>query len=309
MLYVTTRDNKDAYTAHRTLHSDLAPDGGQFLPFRLPTFTKEEIGRFISGNFGQNVAEVLNLFFSAKLTGWDVDLSIGRNPVKLVPLSQKIQVAEIWHNPMSKFQYAVQNLYKKITEDQGKKPTAWFETAVRIAFLFGVFGEMQKNNSEPTLDIAVNAADASTVCAVFLAKKMGLPLDMLIISCNEGSAVWDVLRRGICTNAVSESEARNIEQVIYHGFGSEETKKFLLAQSVSGVYSAAGECLDELKKYTFAAAVSKSRLESVSSSVMRTDSYRINSDTAAAFGGLQDYRASTMENKMTLILVEVSPKG
>ena len=52
MLYVTTRDDKDAYTAHRTLHSDFAPDGGQFVPFKLPVFTEEEIKRFADGNFG-----------------------------------------------------------------------------------------------------------------------------------------------------------------------------------------------------------------------------------------------------------------
>lgn len=304
MLYVTTRDDKDAYTAHRTLHSDFAPDGGQFIPFKLPAFTEEDIKRFADGNFGQNVAEILNLFFSVKLNGPEIELSIGRNPVKLVPLSQKITVAEIWHNPISKFQYTVQILYKKITADQGEKPTLWFETVVRIAFLFGIFGEMHSGNAVSSLDVAISAADASVVNAVWMAKKMGLPLDMMIIACDEGSAVWDVLRRGVCTNGATESESKIVEQVIYHGFGPDEVKKYLLSRSVGTVYSAEEERLSEVRNYTFVAAVSRSRLDTVASSVMRTDSYRINDDTAAAFGGLQDYRASTRENRMTLILVE-----
>ena len=78
----------------------------------------------------------------------------------------------------------------------------------------------------------------------------------------------------------------------------------LLASSVGSTYLVEEALVSDVKRYAFAAAVSRSRLEPVASSVMRTDSYRINDTTAAAFGGLQDYRASTRENKMTLILVE-----
>ena len=182
MLYVTTRDNKDAYTAHRTLQSDLAPDGGFYVPFKLPVLDQRDLERVISGNFGQSVAEILNLFFGSKLTGWDVDISIGRNPVKVVSLSQKIIVAEIWRNPMSKFQYAINNLFHKIADDKAERPSAWFNTAVRIAFLFGIFGELKTDKFPETLDIAVNADDIETVSAVLMAKRMGLPLEMIIIS-------------------------------------------------------------------------------------------------------------------------------
>ncbi len=306
MLYVTTRDNKDAYTAHRTLQSDLAPDGGFYVPFKLPVLDQRDLEHVISGNFGQSVAEILNLFFGSKLTGWDVDISIGRNPVKVVSLSQKIIVAEIWRNPMSKFQYAINNLFHKIADDKEERPSAWFNTAVRIAFLFGIFGELKMDKFPETLDIAVNADDIETVSAVLMAKRMGLPLEMIIISCDEGNAVWDVLRRGICTSVATNINDPVVEQVIYHCYGFDASQKYLFAQSVGSIFTVEEEQLGALKQFVFAAAVSGARLDHVAGSVMRTDSYRIASVTASAFGALQDYRASTRENKTTLVLVEES---
>ena len=85
MLYVTTRNKHDAYTAHRTQLSDRAPDGGLYLPFRMVTWERQQVLALADKTFGQCVAETLNQFFACRLTGWDVDFSIGRNPVSVVP--------------------------------------------------------------------------------------------------------------------------------------------------------------------------------------------------------------------------------
>ena len=137
-----------------------------------------------------------------------------------------------------------------------------------------------------------------------MAKKMGLPLDMMIIACDEGSAAWDVLRRGVCAAGASDAEMTTVEQIVYHGFGAVAAKKFLLARSGGSAFTAEETSVADVRAYVFPAAVSRTRLNSVMNSLLRTDSYRIDDTTAAAFGALQDYRASTRENKMTLILVE-----
>ena len=76
MLYATTRSKADTYTAHRVLTSDRAPDGGLFVPFRMPTV---DIDKTRAGSFGDAVAQVLNLFFSTGITSWDVECCIGNN--------------------------------------------------------------------------------------------------------------------------------------------------------------------------------------------------------------------------------------
>ena len=59
MLYVTTRNEHDAYTAHRAIHSLKGTDGGDFLPFRMPALTQEEIAALKDISFGQCVADML----------------------------------------------------------------------------------------------------------------------------------------------------------------------------------------------------------------------------------------------------------
>ena len=77
MLYLTTRDKFDTYTVYRTLHEDTAPNGGLFFPFRLPAVSLETLK---GKTFCECVADVLNLFFSAGLTGKEVEFSVGRYP-------------------------------------------------------------------------------------------------------------------------------------------------------------------------------------------------------------------------------------
>ena len=60
MLYVTTRNNRDAYTAQRVLRENRGPDGGLYVPFREPVFSREEIDALKEKSFHQCVAEVLN---------------------------------------------------------------------------------------------------------------------------------------------------------------------------------------------------------------------------------------------------------
>ena len=46
MLYISTRNNTDTYTAHRALHEEYAPDGGFYVPFYLPTFSSDALNYF-----------------------------------------------------------------------------------------------------------------------------------------------------------------------------------------------------------------------------------------------------------------------
>ena len=56
MLYVTTRNKYDTYTAFKANLSDRGPDGGLYLPFRMPELTKEEIKEFSEQSFAQRIA-------------------------------------------------------------------------------------------------------------------------------------------------------------------------------------------------------------------------------------------------------------
>ena len=50
MLYVTTRNDQEVYTAQRALREGRGPDGGFYVPFRDPVFPEEDT----QGKHGQS---------------------------------------------------------------------------------------------------------------------------------------------------------------------------------------------------------------------------------------------------------------
>ena len=57
----------------------------------------------------------------------------------------------------------------------------------------------------------------------------------------------------------------------------------------------------------YASVVSSERLTGLIPSVYRTTGHIIDADTAAAYGGMQDYRAKTGETRPVLLISERSP--
>ena len=51
MLYATTRSKMDTYTAHRALHDDRSPDGGFFVPFKMPFYDKNQLAELVCNGF------------------------------------------------------------------------------------------------------------------------------------------------------------------------------------------------------------------------------------------------------------------
>lgn len=322
MLYVTTRDKRDAHTAHRTLRADRGPGDGLYIPFQAVKYTAKEINQLKEKSFGQCVADILNVFFSARLDGWDVGFCIGRYPVKLVPMSHKILIAETWNNPEWDFARVVRNLSSRIlgTDDTNGCPSNWAWIAVRIAFLFGLFGELGRlglADSNRTVDISVASGDFTAPMAVWYAREMGLPIGKIIFSCNENSSAWDLLHHGeLHTNAKTVSTntplcdcavPADLERLIYAALGREEAERFVAVSNRRGVYTLTEEQLGQLSGGMFGAVVSQKRMESVIRNVYRTSTYLLGPYSALAFGGLQDYRATNVEAGPALILTEQGP--
>lgn len=322
MLYVTTRNKNDAHTAHKTLTADRGSCGGYFVPFQMPVYSAEEIEGLKEKSFGQTVAEVLNLFFNARLDGWDVDFSIGRYPVRLVSMSRKVMVAETWHNPDWDFARMVRNLASRIRGNDDSKgvPSDWAWTSIRIATLFGLYGELLRQGvagNDQRIDVAVIAGDFSAPMAAWYAREMGLPIGNIICSCNENCAVWDLLHHGqmrtdmiaVPTNTpeCDIGLPASIERLIYGQLGAGEVRRFLEACSEGRDYILNEEQLAQLRRGFSSAVVSQKRMETVIHNVYRTCTYLLDPYSALAYGGLQDYRTNAEEGRNALLLTERSP--
>lgn len=313
MLYVTTRDYKDAYTVHKTMLSDLAPDSGAFVPFQIPALNNEEMETLLKKSTGEIIATILNCFFTAKLTGWSVDLAIGRNSLKTVNLSQKVIIAETWRNPGYSYQYVVDNLYKLLSDSSeiSKTPTNWVRVAIKISLLFATYASVIANETlrrEEVFDVSVGVEDFTDPIAVWYAKQMGMPVEMIICATTDNDAVWDLIHRSqIATSNLSVSLSSGLERLIYNVYGQSEAVRFAETAQARRIYSIDPETDILLSDSYFCSVVGTNRAETVINSLSRTDNYTLVPETAIVYGALQDYRAKTGENRTTLLFSNQCP--
>lgn len=308
MLYVSTRNRTDSYTAHRALHEASAPDGGMFVPFQLPEFQSEDLSSFRSRTFCDNVAYILNLFFSSHLTSWDVEMSVGRYPAQLTTLPRKLMIAELWHNLPASFSQMESALYARLCGNHSVEYVPnWVKIAIRIAMLFAIYGEIDPNDPGRKIDLAVEARFFIAPVAAWYARKMGLPIGKIICAGYENSDVWDLLHRGELNCASMQVDSVGIERLIYHTVGQEEAARFADSCKARKLYAIDEEQLAILSDGLFAAVVSKDRIQSTINSFYRSNDYIPDTVAAISYGALQDYRAKTGESCQTLIFSLSSP--
>lgn len=317
MLYATTRSKTDSYTSYRVMHEDCASDGGHFIPMRMPQYDLTQIEKITEGSFGDTVAQILNVFFSARLTGWDIDCCIGKSAVNISAISHRVLLAELWHNPKGDFSDARDKLFAKICGDTPEcSASEWASIAIRIAFLFGIYNQLKKQDIS-SFDLTVNSGDFSVPMSAWYARKMGLPIDTIICVCNENSAPWDFLHRGelntgssvvhTYTQELDVAIPTGLERLVYETLGFDETKKFVECLQRKGVYHIRPDMIKQLSSGMYVSVVGKDRVESVISSIYRSNNCILDPYTAVSYGGLQDYRAKTGESNPTVLLWEKSP--
>ena len=315
MLYVSTRDNRDAYTVNRAMRENRCPDGGHFLPFRHPRFSPEELEMLLADSSGQCIAEVLNRLFNTRFTGPDVELRIGRHPVRIEPLQHRILVAECWHTPGYRFQNILKTLSGMVTGDNST-PTGWTEIAVRSAVLFGVFSDLRRNGILQA-DVSCVAGDCLMPAAAWYARCWGLPIGNIICCCNENHGLWNLLSQGqMQTDAVSIptlipaadiAVPDHLERIIHECGGLTETQRYLTACRTGRSYIPSDLVHGRLRGELSASVVSSQRLGTTVRGIYATCGTLLSFATALAYAGLTDHRTRTGSTGYSVIWSEDSP--
>lgn len=310
MLYVSTRNSRETYTAHRALHETYAPDGGEFAPFYLPKFTDKDLQKMRDQGVCYTIAEVLNLFFGSRISGWDVECLIGRTPINLEAMHHKLVIAEAWRNPEGSYDYLLRCLYGMLLDCDAKtkRPNGWARIAIEIALIFGIYSVL--DGSGNGYHIAITDDDYSEFTSVIYAKAMGLPIDFVVYTSVENNTLWDLLNRGefLVANLNLKSDFVNyFETFVYKMFGPEQVTEFVNACANKGLFHILDEQRIALADMLFSVVISADRIESVVSSIYRSNHYDASVDAAISFSGLQDYRSATGVSKDTLILSKKRP--
>ncbi len=323
MLYVTTRNNRDAFTAQRVLQDRRAPDGGFYVPFRIPVFSESEIAEFGKKSFNKCVAEILNLLFNTHLTSFDLDLAVGRYAVRLEMLNQRIVMAECWHNPQWSVSCLIRDIIDLLRGDQPDTESGeWAQIGIRIAILFGIFGELMRHevaSSEKKVDVSVVSGDFSAPISAWYARAMGLPIGNIICSCNENSNLWNFICHGqfrmdsvAIPTFVPEADMvapAGIERLIYACGGCEEVGRYLDAVRQGRTYYVEERFLQQLRRGIYVTVTSQQRILETIPNVYATHDYILSLSSSLNYIGLQDYRARTGECRNALILTDNSPRN
>lgn len=322
MLYVTTRNNRDVHTAHHAIGENRGSDGGLYIPFRDPMFTVEEIDHFSRMRFNECVANVLNTLFQTSVTGWDVDFCVGRNPVRLDKLSQKILLGECWHTPGGTFREMTQALSGLINPEYKDAPYgAWVEIALRIAVLFGIYGELYRSgmaSAEKPFDVSVVAGDFSAPISAWYARKWGLPVGNIVCCCNENGNLWNLVCHGqLRTDGVAvptetpEADIvvpEHLERLVFAACGEETVERYLQSVRTGSTWYLEEPQLSEFRRGLHVTVVGSHRMKDTVVSFFGTNRAVLSPYAALACAGLQDYRSRAGENRWGLVLSERSPE-
>lgn len=322
MLYVTTRGKNDVYTPARTFYMDKGTDGGYFVPFRMPEFSREDLKELTAYKPSQNIANTLNLLLGTKITDWDVEIALGRNCFRITDVGHKLSVVELWNSRKGRFLTALKELCQTLHPDRDiiGDPSDWLQMSVRIAVLIGVMTALMQADQAGVncpVNVALAGNDFSEVMAVWYVRKMGLPIGDIIIGCNENSAPWDLLTHGeldtgarvVSTNTPDADFAvpPAMERLIHGACDQAQAMNFCWSMEEKDTYRPDEDAWEKIRSGMFASVISKARLSIVIPSVYRSLNYTMDLYTALGYAALSDYRSKTGDGSATLLISENSP--
>lgn len=321
MLYLSTNSRCDTYTAYRAIHSDTAPDGGLYLPFRLPKLDADAIGQLSQQSYTDTVSMILYRLLGIRLTAQALRNAMGCEAPSVHAIQHRVAIARLWHDDRPDFEDVLTRVSRLLRpEEENASACDWVRVAVRIATIFGLYGLLvSENQIEPgeKLDITVSTGDFSAPMAAWFARKMGLPVGTIVIGCNENSGLWDLFNLGdiatgetvldTLTPLCDHNAPVGLGRLIYSVLGADEAVRFEQLRRKGRHYVPQEEAFELLRDGIFPAVSSISRVDSVIRNVYSTAQYILSPYDALAYGALLDYRSKSGQGSTCLLISERSP--
>ena len=317
MLYISTRNSRMTHTPEAAVSVKRAGDGGLF----VPAAGCEQLAGELSGcGFHEAAARVMNLLFGTGLTGHDVRLAAGRNPVRITPLANRILVGECFHTLSAQYGAMEEGLAAHFCKDPVLGSGSWTRVGVGIGILYGIFAELMGKgmaSDSAKVDISLVSGDFSLAMSAWYARKWGLPIGNIVCCCNENSAIWNLFTHGaLRTDGISVPTVTpeadicipdSLERLIFECGGAEETERYVERIRRGETYYPSEWVLARLRQGVYVSVVNTPRMLDILPNAYTTHNYVLSPYTALAYGGLLDYRAVSGESRRSLILAEKSP--
>jgi len=190
-----------------------------------------------------------------------------------------------------------ENDFRKKINMSGVNSINWARIICQIVYYFYAYFFLGKEK----ISFSVPTGNFGDVYAGYVAKKMGLPIDKLIVATNEN----DILQRVINTGEYKPDEVKpslspsmdiqvssNFERLLFYILNKDDQKVGFLMKSLKdkGSFKLSKEEINEIKKDFKAEKISDSETLSIIQEVYKKEKFIIDPHTATAFGAINKIR-------------------
>ena len=186
-----------------------------------------------------------------------------------------------------------ENEFREKINMSGVNSINWARIICQIVYYFYSYFKLKKTN----ISFSVPTGNFGDIFAGFVAKKMGLPIDKLIVATNENDILQRVINHGeYRPNKVQPSlspsmdiqVSSNFERLLFYLAGQNDKRVNLLMNNLAnkGFFQLNGKELAEIKKDFMAAKVSEKETLSIIKEVFEKDQFVLDPHTATAFSAI-----------------------
>ena len=291
--------------------------------FHGPTLAFKDIAMQLLGNFYEHYLSKKNKKINVIVaTSGDtgaaaIDAIKGKNNMNIFVLHPNNKISSVQRKLMSTvkennvFNIAIegnfddcQNLVKSMFADKefsdsinmsGVNSINWARIIAQTVYYFYAYFLVKKKQP---VNFSVPTGNFGDVYAGYLSKKMGLPVNKLIVATNQN----DILHRAI-TKGKYETEkviatlspsmdiqiASNFERLIFHlnNFDDEKTKKIMNEIKQDGKYLISKEKLEKINKDFLSASLNEKEVLNIINEVYEKYDYVLDPHSAIGFGALR----------------------
>lgn len=169
------------------------------------------------------------------------------------------------------------------------------------------------------VNFAVPTGNFGNILAGYYAKILGLPINKLICASNENNVLYDFIKSGVYNKnrefhkTISPSMdilvSSNLERLLYYLSGKNNQTVSVLMKKLNseGKYEISSEMQEKLNKDFYGGCVFKDEALETIYNTFEKYGYLLDTHTSVAYKALEDYRTSTGDSTVSLVLSTASP--
>lgn len=265
---------------------------------------------------------MLNALFDTQITGADVELCVGKRPIRLRDLGQKTVMLECWHTP-SGSEEPLLGAFARLLRGTASEavPGDWARIAIHAALLIASLGELRRAGVlEPgqPVDFCAVSGNLGEVMSGWYVRQWGFPVGAVLCACNENSEMWELLHQGCLktdgvavptkTPACDVSVPSGAERLLFACGGTEEVWAFRSCLELGAPYVPGQETLEAMRRGLSVYVIGQRRMERIRRGIRSNTGYVLSGYDALCYGSMQDHRASGAENRTCILLAQYAPE-